>query len=338
MKVFLIGGTGLLGSEAARILLDRGHQVLSLALPPLPEGSLIPEGMQLQLGSYNDMSDQQLVTLMQGRDVFMFAAGVDERVEHAPPIYDFYAKHNIEPLKRLLPLAKQCGIRRAVICGSYFSHFARIWPEKQLTRWHPYIRSRIDQEDVALSFNDGNFDVAVLQLPYIFGAQPGRKPVWVFLVKILLGMKGATFYPPGGTTMVTVRQVGEALAGAAETAKGAQLCPIGWFNLTWKQMFAIFHKYMGMPGRPVITVPKWMFALVARKLLRDQKRKNIEGGLHLPRFTEMMSAELFIDKSLGCEPLGVTEDDIDAAIGESVRLSLEAIKDSKRNLVDMKWS
>lgn len=34
MNVFMIGGTGLLGSEAARELIKRGHSVTSMALPP----------------------------------------------------------------------------------------------------------------------------------------------------------------------------------------------------------------------------------------------------------------------------------------------------------------
>ena len=36
MKVLLIGGTGLLGSAAARIFIDRGHHFKTIALPPLP--------------------------------------------------------------------------------------------------------------------------------------------------------------------------------------------------------------------------------------------------------------------------------------------------------------
>ena len=43
MNVFMIGGTGLLGSAAAAELIARGHQVKSIALPPLPEGAPIPE-------------------------------------------------------------------------------------------------------------------------------------------------------------------------------------------------------------------------------------------------------------------------------------------------------
>lgn len=44
MKIFMIGGTGLLGCEAATTLIKRGHQVKSVALPPLPEGSSHSEG------------------------------------------------------------------------------------------------------------------------------------------------------------------------------------------------------------------------------------------------------------------------------------------------------
>ena len=36
MKVFMIGGTGLLGCEAARILIEKGHEFKCVALPPLP--------------------------------------------------------------------------------------------------------------------------------------------------------------------------------------------------------------------------------------------------------------------------------------------------------------
>ncbi len=46
MKVFMIGGTGLLGSEAAKELIARGHQVVSMALPPLPEGAVLRSGLE----------------------------------------------------------------------------------------------------------------------------------------------------------------------------------------------------------------------------------------------------------------------------------------------------
>ena len=335
MKVLMIGGTGLLGSQAARELISRGHSVHSIALPPLPEGALLPPEMTLTLKNSNDMTDEELKSLFKGMDGFIFAAGVDERIEGPSPIYDFFKKYNITPLERFLRLAKESGVKHAVIAGSYFSYFAKKWPEMELSRWHPYIRSRLDQEAMAFSFADENFDVSVLELPYIFGAQKGRKPVWVFLVEMLRGMKGAVLYPRGGTAMVTVRQVGEAFAGALERGHGANAYPIGWFNMTWKQMISVMHRFMGTPKKPIITIPTWLFAAGAKQIEAKQRSAGTEGGLLMEKFVDLQTKNQFIDRSEACVPLGVTDDDIESAIGESVTLSMEVIE-QKAKVIDMK--
>ena len=335
MKVFMIGGTGLLGSEAAKVLIERGHEVTSVALPPLPQGAVLPPEMKIEYGNYLEMSDEEIKGYMAGCDGFVFAAGVDERVEGPAPIYDLFKKYNIDPLKRLLAIAKECGVKHVAICGSYFSYFAKTRPELELTKWHPYIRSRIDQEEVAMSFAGDGFDVAVLELPYIFGTQPGRKPVWVFLVEQIRSMKKATLYPKGGTTMVTVHQVGQALAGALEYNKGGHCYPIGYYNMTWKEMLAIVHKYLGCEGRKVITIPNWVYAMGGKKLMKEQAAKNIQGGLHMVKFTDLQCSNLFIDKKLGCVPLHVEEDDIDRAIGDSIKLRVDVL-DGKAKVVGMK--
>lgn len=233
MKVFMIGGTGLLGSEAAKELIARGHEVSSLALPPLPQGAVLPAEMKLEFGNYLEMSDEELKKHLSGCEGFVFAAGADERVEGPAPIYDLYQKYNIDPVKRLLSLCRECGVRHVAICGSYFSYAAKKWPEKELCKWHPYIKSRIDQEEAAMAFAN-DMDVAVLELPYIFGTQPGRKPVWVFLVENVMQMKKVTMYPKGGSTMVTVHQVGQAIAGAIERNRGGKLLSETMQKGDWK--------------------------------------------------------------------------------------------------------
>lgn len=333
MKVLIIGGTGLLGSQAARELISRGHSVAGLALPPKMRDT--PPEMELTFGSYLAMADGELLALLEGCEGLVFAAGVDERVEGPPPIYELFKKFNVTPLTRILRLAKRTGVRRAVICGSYFSYFDRIWPELELSKWHPYIQSRRDQEAVALSFADDGFAVSILELPYIFGAQPGRKPVWVFLVEYIRKMRPFTFYPRGGTAMVTVRQVGQAVAGALERGQGGTCYPIGYDNLTWKEMLTLFHKHMGTPDKKIVTIPTFAFALFSRRLQKQQRANSIEGGLNLAKFPALQTRNQFIDKSLGCDPLGVTPDDIGEAIGQSVRLSLEVL-DGKADVVGMK--
>ena len=335
MKVFLIGGTGLLGSAAAAELLQRGHQVNAIALPPAPEGEKLPAGMNLEFKNYLTLTDDEIRGCFEGCEGFIFASGVDERVEGPSPVYDFFCKYNLHPLERLLRIAKQSGVKHAVICGSYFSYFDKIWPKKELYRWHPYIRCRRDQEKMALGFADDNFSVGILELPYIFGAQQGREPVWTLIVKVVRGMKGSTMYPKGGTAMVTRRQVAQALAGALEKTKGGQCWPIGYYNMKWKELLTIVHKHMGMPDRKVITIPDWMLRLGMKSMEKQLRKPGAEGGLYMPKFPDIQCAETFVDKSLGCVPLGVQDDDIDAAIGESIKLSMDIMDGKIKNYLTM---
>ena len=64
MKVFMIGGTGLLGSAAAAEFIKRGHSVKSVALPPLPKGAPIPEEMELVFGNYLELSDEAFLQVL----------------------------------------------------------------------------------------------------------------------------------------------------------------------------------------------------------------------------------------------------------------------------------
>lgn len=337
MKVFIVGGTGLIGSEAARELIKRGHEVTAIALPPIPKGASLPPEMKIELGNFMEMNDEELRAHLKGMDALVFAAGIDERVEGPAPIYDMFKKFNIDGLERLMLIAKEVGVKHVNICGSYFSYFAKKWPELELTKHHPYIRSRIDQEKMALSHAGVHFNVSILELPYIFGAQPGRKPVWVFLIKSIRKMKKNTLYTKGGTTMVTVRQVAQGIAGALEKTKGGEVYPFGYYNFEWKHFLRIVHKHMGYPAtRKVITIPNFLFALQGMQINRNHKKKNIEGGLDMVKFTKLQTANLFIEPKEGAIQLGVTEDDIDAAIGESVQLCLDVLDKKTIDLVDMK--
>ena len=337
MKVFMIGGTGLLGSEAARIFIERGHQVKSVALPPLPQGAPIPEEMELEFCNIYEKSDEEIKAMMSGCDCFVFAAGIDERVEFPAPVYDAYYKYNIAPLKRLLPICKEIGMKNAVILGSYFSFLAKERPDMKLTEKHPYIRSRIDQEEVAFSFADENFDVAVLELPYIFGTQPGRKPVWVILIEQIKMMDKlpCTMYPGGGTAMLTVRQVGEVIVGAAEKSKGAKAWPISMYNMDWKRFLKIVYAARGMGNnRKIISIPPWMMRMGLGGVKKEYAAKGIESGIDVDGLADIMDINLYMDTKYSIE-LGVTEDDIEAAITDSIKVS-QASYDGTVKLLEMK--
>jgi nucleoside-diphosphate-sugar epimerase len=327
----------LLGCEAARIFIERGHSVKSVALGDLPEGAPIPPEMEIEFCNFYEKTDEEMKECMAGCDCFIFAAGIDERVEFPAPVYDAYYKYNIAPLKRILPLCKELGMKNAVILGSYFSYLNKNWPELKATEKHPYIRSRVDQEEVAFSFVDENFDVAILELPYIFGIQPGRKPVWVILIEQLKRMDKLPFtmYPGGGTAMLTVRQVGEVIVGAAEKSKGANAIPIGMYNLAWKEFLKIVYAARGMgENRKIISIPAWMMRMGLGGVKKEYAEKGIESGIDVDGLADIMNINLFIDPKYSIE-LGATEDDIVAAITDSIKISQD-FYDGKIKLLGMK--
>lgn len=338
MNVFMIGGTGLLGCEAAIQLIKHGHKVTSVALPPLPVGAPIPEEMDLIFGDINKKTDDEILEMLKGNEVFIFAAGVDERVEFPAPVMEYYKKFNIAPLERMFPLCKKAGIKRAVVLGSYFAYLSKQRPDMKLEEKNPYFKARLLQEKVCEDACDENFSCKVLELPYIFGTQPGRKPVWVILIEQIKMMDKlpCTLYPKGGTAMLTCRQVGEVICGAAEReVPGYEAIPIAMYNQTWKEFLKIVYAARGMgENRKIISIPPWMMKMGMFKVANDYKKRGIDSGMDPFNLPDIMDINLFIDRKYS-EELGATEDDIKSAIYDSIKISV-ASYEGKVKLLEMK--
>lgn len=340
MKICMIGGTGLLGCEAAIQMIKQGHQVSTLSLPPLPAGAPIPEEMEVIFQDINKWTDAEIEEWLTGADAFVFAAGVDERVEMEGPVLPKYHKFNIAPLERIFPICKKVGVKRATVLGSYFAYWAKMHPEKPdyCSDRNPYVQSRLAQEEYCKSMADDNFAVDVLELPYIFGVQPGRKPVWTILVEKTQMMDGLPFsmYPWGGTAMLTCRQVGECICGSAtRESKGFEALPCACYNMKWRPFLKIVYNARGMgANRPIVYVPAAAMKLGLFGILKDYKERGIESGTSLFTTADLMADDIFIDTGIA-EKLGATPDDIESAIFDSIKLSVAAVEGTA-NLVDMK--
>ena len=110
---------------------------------------------------------------------------------------------------------------------------------------------------------------------------------------------------------------------------------VGYYNMQWKEMLKVFHQYMGVPNKKIITIPTIFYRLWMKKIVNDQKKNNIDGGLKMVEFTKIMTAELFIDKSIIVEKLGVKPDNMEEAIGASVNLCIEVLA-GKTQVIGMK--
>ena len=232
--------------------------------------------------------------------------------------------------------ARGMGTSVSVDTDNYYFGKKSLFVSGRTDNWNG-VQTELDTS-IFIPGNTYSFSCAVLELPYIFGTQPGRKPVWTVLIEQIAFMDKwpFTMYPKGGTAMLTCRQVGEVICGAAERKKaGFEALPIGMYNLTWTEFLSIVYDARGMgKDRKIIGVAPWMMKMGMIKPALDYKKRKIDSGMDVFNLPDIMDLNLFINNAYAKE-LGATEDDIVDAIFDSIRVS-EASYNGTVKLLEMK--
>jgi nucleoside-diphosphate-sugar epimerase len=319
-KVVVIGGTGFLGYYAVKEFIRRGHSVTIVALPPLPEEGLFPKEVNIILANIDKLDDSSIMDILKGHDAIVFAAGADDRVIPRAPAYEFFYQANVRSCKRVLSLARQSGIKRGVILSSYFLHFDRTWPEERLSEHHPYIRSRKEQAQQSMDVSMPDLQLMILELPYIFGSMPGRTPLWKPLIGYI-NSRYPLFYMRGGTNMIAVEHVGEAIVGAIEKGKAGHSYTVGDENLTWVEFLERILSILGKKKRIVI-LPTWTVRLGLRLVELQHRLRARESGLDPVRFAAVQTRNTFFDPAPAAEGLGYGRGNLEEAFKDTVEACL----------------
>lgn len=242
MRITVVGASGFLGTRVVAELVRRGHGATAVARTARPG---VDRAMDVTAAT-----DEELRAVLAGHDGVVFAAGVDDRNLPRTPAYRAFHHGNVVPVHRLLAAAREVGVSRAVVLGSYFSYFARERPEWDLARRNPYIRSRVEQARVART---SGLPVAVLEIPFVFGRVGEKRPGWAGPLVRLARSRLPLAVPPGGTAGTSVDRVAEAAVTALEEASGADI-PLTGENLTWTKLLGRAAEAAGRP-RQVRSLP-----------------------------------------------------------------------------------
>lgn len=314
LRTLVLGGTGLLGYHAVREITSRGHTASVLATTQPPDG-LLPDGVRVIVADLDACSDDQVRAELAGCDAVVFAIGKDDRIIPPRPAYEFFHRANVAPALRVVRLARECGVSRGVVCSSMMAYFDRIWPDLELARHHPYVRVRREQEVATLAAAGDDLALTILELPYVFGVVPGRRPFWDDLVRLAdsrMPLLGAN----GGTNAVAVQHAGEAIAGALERSyHGTAL--VGDENVSWNDLMERVATALGRSRRahttPDVVLQVSTYVMHASRVLRG-----VEGGLHQPRLARALNRGFYFDPAPYRSMLGYGSGGLDSAIADTV--------------------
>lgn len=318
MRVAVIGATGLLGHAAAVQLLARGHEPTLISRTPPRAPQPLVEGAERAHVDVWAASAEEVRAVLAGHDAVVYALGPDDRTAPPRPALDYFRRHLVDDCTRVLALAREAGVRRAVVLGSYFTAWARQRPDIDMVGHHPYVRARQEQLDAVLAMDSPTFATMVLEIPYVFGTVPGQVPTWKEWIFDRVRSSPVVLYPAGGTSAVTSTQVGEAIAGAVERGVGGTAYPLSDEELTWRSMLQTVVRAMGRRS-PVVAVPWWLAEPEAWRMGLALARQGKDSGVS-PRWVmrDIMRQHMYVDAPRSLAELGWTRGGVHEAIARTV--------------------
>jgi nucleoside-diphosphate-sugar epimerase len=277
MKIFLAGGTGLIGSRIASTLRERGHEVTTAARSA---GSGADHRLDLETATSDDLR-----SVLAGHDGVVFAARTDEQRPLPKPIDPTLQRTMVDPVARLFAAARDEGATRGAIMGSYYAYFERVHPEWRLAATHPYVRARLEQARAARATG---LPVAVLELPFVLG----RATNWAGPLAGWARGRAPLIAPPGGTAVVSADSVASDTVTALEEASGADL-PIADENLSWHDLVSRTAVAVGRPRR-VGRLPGGVLRATTGLGGALQSLSGKQTGLALSGMADLFLRELFV--------------------------------------------
>ena len=302
--------------------MNRGYSVRTVDVVELPENLKFKkeDNVEFIIQNFFNLSDNEIIELIQGCDGFVYAGGVDERIVPQKPARKFFYEKNTLPTQRIARLAKEAGVSDFVLFSSYTAEFAENseYLREHLYHEEAYVETRLLQEKVAMYAGEGSMNVSVLRLPYIFGTMEGKIPLWSMFIDML---RGQEFMPvtTGGASTITAGQVGQAAISALENAKHRKTYAVATGYISFEDFYKKILEELGQEDTTQLQVMD--FDELEEAYREDEKLTDDQGVEHGIRQVNMLRAnslEFRIPIDVAYNELRVKEEDIDAVIKETL--------------------
>ena len=276
VRALVTGGTGFVGAHVVRALLAAGHtpRVLRRATSKLTALEDLA-GYETVVGDVLDPAS--LAAAVDGCDWVFHVAAVSDYWRQ--PV-DWLYRVNVEGTRRVLAAARAAGVKRLVFTSSGAAVGRRedgFPPDETVTfnqppAAFPYAHSKFLAEMEVFKAVIGGLDAVIVNPAVVIG--PGDVYQGAGSLVIELAHRRVPAIPPGGVTLIDVRDVAAAHLAAAERGRTAERYLLGAVDLSHKAWMRLIARVTGVPA-PWLHLPVWAVPAVGAAV--DAGR-----ALHLP--------------------------------------------------------
>lgn len=253
VKALVTGATGFVGSHVVRALVDAGHETRALKRATSNMAALG------EVGGYEPvigdiMDPASLAVAMDGCDWVFHVAAVSDYWRKS---MDWMYEVNVQGTRNVLEAAQQAGVKRLVFTSSAAAIGFREdgFPAdetvtfNQPARGFPYAHSKFLAEIEVLKATVKGLDCVIVNPAVVVG--PGD--LYKGSGSLLIEMKNGTVpgIPPGGATLIDVRDVARAHVAAAERGRVAERYILGAVDLSHKAWMTLVADIVGVQPPPL---------------------------------------------------------------------------------------
>lgn len=317
MRVFVTGGTGFIGANLVRLLVQQGYTVRSLVRPFSRLDNL--QGLDVEIVK-GDLNDAELWRQMQGCQVlFHVAAYYSLWQADQEALY----RHNVLGTRNVLAAARRAGIERTVYTSSVAAIGVGV-PGEIVDETHQtpldnlvghYKKSKFLAEQEAKQAAQAGQEVVIVNPTSPIGSFDIKPtPTGDIILRFL--RRGMPFYLDTGLNFIDVRDVAWGHLLALEEGKSGDRYILGHQNLTLKELLDQLAQITGIsaPQRAVPPWLPWTVAWIDERILAPLGKPPsvpLDG-------VRMAKQRMYYDASKAVQELGLPQSPLRVALQDAV--------------------
>lgn len=315
MKAFVTGGTGFVGANLIRLLLQRGYEVRAL----VRDGSCTDNLKSLDLETVRGDLNSDLTRIMSDCQVLFHVAA---QYSLWQTDRDLLYHSNVLGTRNILSCARNAGIDRTVYTSSVAAIGVKPDRVADETYQSPidklvgdYKKSKYYAEREALKAVQQGQDIVIVNPSTPIGAFD-RKPTPTGEIIVRFLQRKMPFYVDTGLNLIDVKDVSWGHLLALEKGRTGDRYILGNQNLTFKQLLTKLEQITGIPA-PKYTIPYWIPLSVAWMEEKILAKLGKPPTIAIDS-VKMSRQRMFYDASKAVTELGLPQSNIDRALTEAV--------------------